>query len=83
MSKHEFPRKPRTCPVCKSKRIATILYGYPIYSEDLQRKLDKGKVTIGGCFITEDGPKWKCADCGVELFKKNDLFPIDKEPDGD
>ncbi|MFZ3150893.1 MAG: hypothetical protein WA116_04330 [Anaerolineaceae bacterium] len=83
MTRYEFLRKTRTCPVYKSKRIATIQYGYPIYSEDLQRKLDEGKITIGGCCITEDDPKWECVDCGVELFKKNDLFPTDKEPDGD
>ena len=40
------------CPYCSSKNTARILYGYPAYSEELQKKLDNGKIAIGGCCIS-------------------------------
>lgn len=57
MSKFEFLRKPRVCPVCKSKRIATILWGMPAFSEDLQKKMETGEITLGGCCVSMDDPK--------------------------
>ena len=41
------------CPRCGSKDTARILYGMPAFSEELQEKLDTGKVALGGCCITE------------------------------
>ena len=39
------------CPYCGSKNTARIIYGYPVYSENLQRKLDQGMVSLGGCCV--------------------------------
>jgi len=68
--KIKFIRKPRVCPVCKSQRIASILYGYPAFSEKLMKKMDEGKITLGGCCVSLDDPPWECADCGSKFYKK-------------
>lgn len=66
------------CPRCGSKNTARILYGMPCMSEELQRRIDDGKIVIGGCRITEIpvdgemaniGPARVCGDCGKEFGK--------------
>jgi len=70
MKRYEYLLKPRVCPVCKSKRIASILYGFPAFSEELIKKMDEGKITLGGCCVSLDDPPWECTDCGVEFHRK-------------
>ena len=36
------------CPYCGSRNIAHLIYGMPAVTEELQRKLDEGKVALGG-----------------------------------
>lgn len=40
------------CPYCGSRNTARILYGMPAFSDELQEKLDSGKIHLGGCCIT-------------------------------
>ena len=63
-----YSRKPKKCPVCGSKRVVEILYGYPTYSA--YEKEQAGAVVLGGCVITEDDPSWQCLDCGMKLYPK-------------
>ena len=70
----EYQRKPRVCPVCKSKRVAIILWGLPAFSEQLERDLELGKVVLGGCCVKIDGPRWQCADCGTQFYEKSMLI---------
>ena len=60
------------CPYCGSTNTGSYLYGYPLYSERLQKKMDAGKVILGGCKIipasvggyTLDGqPHKHCNNC--------------------
>lgn len=39
------------CPHCGSKNTARYIYGYPLYDEEMQRKLNDGKWVLGGCCI--------------------------------
>ena len=55
------------CPACGSQKIATYLYGLPIFSSELQKELDEGKLKLGGCDITEDVPDYSCNDCGKDF----------------
>ena len=57
MERHESAHKPKSCPVCGSKRIASIMYGYPLFSEELEQKLEAGEIALGGCCISGDDPK--------------------------
>jgi hypothetical protein len=54
---------PDQCPKCGSKKVARILYGFPVLSEELERKLDAGKIVLGGCTLFGDDPTWQCVDC--------------------
>ena len=40
------------CPRCGSKDTARILYGMPVFSDELQEKMDAGKIVLGGCCIS-------------------------------
>ena len=60
MLKHE---KPHQCEKCDSDRVAVILYGLPIFTEELERDIDAGRVVLGGCCRTPDSPEWFCMAC--------------------
>lgn len=62
-------RKPRKCPHCGGKPMATVLYGYPAFSAELEAQLQSGTITLGGCCITDDDPKWECPHCGLKLYR--------------
>lgn len=58
------------CPFCGSEKSARILYGYPVFSEQLKRDLELGKVILGGCVISGNDPEWRCLDCSSEWTVK-------------
>jgi len=53
----------RICPRCGSKKTAKILYGMPAMDIELQEQIDKGKVVLGGCCITDCDPVYHCNKC--------------------
>ena len=64
------------CPYCGSKSTARILYGLPAFSEELQKKLDSGKISLGGCMtfeipvngeMVQTNPARVCNDCKKEF----------------
>lgn len=63
LEKLKYSRKPQKCSKCGSKKIASILYGYPAFSSELKSDLDEEKTVVGGCCISNDDPPWECADC--------------------
>lgn len=69
-TRYEYQDKPAACPVCQSKRIAKILWGFPDFSEQLKDDLDAGKIALGGCCISDDDPVWRCADCHTNFYRK-------------
>ncbi|MDD3051326.1 MAG: hypothetical protein PHR06_09290 [Candidatus Cloacimonetes bacterium] len=56
-------RKPRKCKICGSSKVAFIFYGLPAMDDELQKKIDDGKIVLGGCVICGDDPKWECLGC--------------------
>jgi len=49
----------KKCPVCLSGRhVVPILYGYP--SPKMFRKSDAGKISLGGCILSEYSPRLYC-----------------------
>ncbi len=34
---YRYETKPKNCPVCGSEKIADILYGYPLFSDELKK----------------------------------------------
>lgn len=76
------------CPFCGSKKTARIKYGYPVFTEILERKLDEGKVILGGCCIREVfvGEEWVqsdpsriCNECGKKFGRRPLLIAKDEE----
>ena len=56
-------KKKLICPKCESDNIAIYQYGMPVMDPDMERDLDKGKVVLGGCCVTDDYPDRHCNDC--------------------
>jgi len=48
--------------------VATILYGCPDFSDELEAKMAAGKIVLGGCCQLLDDPKWQCADCETGIW---------------
>ncbi|MGD0953838.1 MAG: class I SAM-dependent DNA methyltransferase [Methanotrichaceae archaeon] len=65
-------RKPQKCPSCGAEPIATIQYGLPIFSADLEAKLQSGKIELGGCCVTDDDPVWACTHCGQKFYRSTE-----------
>ena len=60
------------CPYCGCKNTARYVYGYPAFDEEMQQKLNAGKIKLGGCCITtvdvsgqavQSMPARFCNDC--------------------
>ncbi|MGB1110563.1 MAG: hypothetical protein ACPG4N_09420 [Gammaproteobacteria bacterium] len=64
----ERDRKPGKCPSCGHAPMASILYGLPRFNEELSQKIEAGRVTLGGCMVSEDDPIWECTHCGLKVF---------------
>ncbi len=62
-------RKPRQCPACKSKNIASIMYGYP--SSKVIEQVEQKKIVLGGCCVSDGDPSWRCADCGTNIYTES------------
>lgn len=72
-------RKPESCPKCGHKPVATILFGMPADSEELQKELDSGKTVLGGCCITIPCPTWKCTKCKRAFYSEKERQRLIKE----
>jgi hypothetical protein len=60
--KRELKLKP-PCNACGSKDAALIVYGLTDLDEKMKGMIDLGKITLGGCMVDKDSPKWVCNDC--------------------
>jgi hypothetical protein len=57
---------PSNCPTCQSPRIARVIYGLPIFDDQLQRDLVTGKVVLGGVPNQTNNPDWLCLNCDAD-----------------
>lgn len=66
---HNIPFKVRNknagikCPYCGSKDTAYIYYGLPVMDDELKKRVDEGKVVIGGCKVSSTNPTRYCNHC--------------------
>ena len=51
------------CPSCGSEDRILILYGYP--TREASERADRGEVSLGGCVVGDESPKWECRTCGT------------------
>ena len=59
------------CPYCKSENVARYSYGMPAFDEELEEKLAKDAVVLGGCCIEPNSPAYKCNECGKDFGDYN------------
>ena len=78
MKKFIVKEKPQVCPKCGHK-VATVFYGYPVFSEELQRDIDNGDIILGGCEITEFNHDWECTHCHKKFWASDDYFTTHPE----
>jgi hypothetical protein len=55
-----------SCPGCHSTRVARVLYGLMGFDEELEREIDEGRVSLGGCTVSPGDPTYRCVDCDFE-----------------
>jgi len=70
-------RKPRKCPVCGKAPVASILWGMPGMDAELEEKIAKGSVTLGGCCVGLPSPMWRCEACKADIYREGDRFMIE------
>lgn len=57
----------QTCPKCGSGNVAQILYGLPVFDQELEQAIDQGKVVLGGCMVEDGAPLKRCGECGYRF----------------
>lgn len=67
--KYKSIKKPDKCPECSSNKIAELQYGLPVFSPNLEKKINENNIVLGGCCVSGNDPVWKCIDCGTDIFK--------------
>lgn len=72
-------RKPRKCPCCGEGPVASILFGMPVMSPELEQKLTAQKVVLGGCCVTIPSPKWRCTRCGTDIYHERDQIMLEED----
>lgn len=63
----------KKCPKCGSKNVGRIMYGMPLFSDELMQKINSGKIILGGCCISNMAPKHHCNDCGERFGYPKDI----------
>ena len=61
--------KPDKCPACGNSTVASIMYGLPVFTDELKRAVAEGKIVLGGCVISGRDPRWKCTSCGALFYE--------------
>lgn len=61
--------KPESCPRCGFAPVANILYGYPVFTDELKQEIATGNIVLGGCLVPRDAPRWKCSQCRTPFYE--------------
>ena len=49
--------------------MAKILWGMPVFTPQLEKDLEAGKVVLGGCVLSDDDTAWQCSSCGHQMWR--------------
>ena len=69
----------QACTRCGSRNVARISYGYPMFSDGLQERLDAGEVQLGGCVVWPNQPTLACNACGLAMLSDGRPAPESDE----
>ena len=42
----------------------------PEFSPEFEKRIEDGKIALGGCCISNDDPIWKCTECELDIYKE-------------
>ena len=59
-----------SCPHCGSTNTCRIMYGMPALTDKLERDLNAGKISLGGCIISFNDPNRHCNECETDFDTK-------------
>jgi hypothetical protein len=62
--------KPKKCPACGHGPVASVLYGLPSFSAELDEEVQAGRIVLGGCCVSKDDPMWTCSKCGAAIYRR-------------
>ena len=51
------------CPKCRKGKLSKLLWGMPVFTEELQKDIELGKVRLAGCMINEKSTRYYCRFC--------------------
>lgn len=57
------------CHKCGSEQVARILYGLPVFNEELEQQIAERKLVLGGCCLSGSDPRYHCFGCGKDIGK--------------
>ena len=60
----EAPLDP--CSRCGATSWVPIMYGLPVFDDDLMAALDRGDIATGGCVVSPNQPLWQCRRCEAD-----------------
>lgn len=60
------------CPLCNSKDVARIFWGYPADSEKFYKNVKEKKIVLGGCIVTDNDPELECNVCNHRWGERED-----------
>lgn len=58
----------RICPRCGGTHTAKILWGLPLYDEELEKRIENEEVVLGGCCIPIPRADYHCFDCDCHIL---------------
>ena len=61
---------PPACPKCASRKVVRIVFGLP--GTDLMEAAERGDVSLGGCCVSSDDPRWQCRACGAAFGRPSE-----------
>lgn len=73
----------RKCPSCGCRNAATIQYGLPIFSAQLERDIESGLIFLGGCCSSSASPDLYCNVCGKKWKGYSRFSPVSSIVDWD
>ncbi|RAY16705.1 hypothetical protein DPM19_00520 [Actinomadura craniellae] len=60
---------PPDCPRCGTEPLP-VLYGLP--GPEMFEAAERGEISLGGCEVYDDAPRWRCRGCGGEFGRLGD-----------
>jgi hypothetical protein len=61
----QLPKGLKVCPKCEGD-LVSIVYGYP--SQEMVESADRGEILLGGCFVSDNDPQFRCKNCGRQYL---------------